>query len=107
MDKAKQNKIAGDVSQRQSGQKNSNPPPLRKRKYRKYLPANVRRYVYNKAQSKCQFVSPITNKPCKSQHFLEVEHKTPVAHGGNNELQNLRLYCREHNTLAAKQAHLT
>lgn len=59
--------------------------------------------LFKQANYKCQYKSPLTQKQCSATHFLEVDHIIPIALGGSNEIQNLRILCREHNTLAAKQ----
>jgi 5-methylcytosine-specific restriction endonuclease McrA len=41
-------------------------------------------------------------KRCEAIHRLEFDHVTPRAHGGQNTVDNLRLLCRAHNNLAAK-----
>ena len=43
-------------------------------------------------------------KRCEAIHRLEFDHVTPRAFGGQNTVGNLRLLCRAHNNLAAKDA---
>jgi hypothetical protein len=54
-----------------------------------------------KKPGKCSYVDPKTGKNCDSTYFLEMDHVTPVALGGTNDLKNLRLYCRAHNQRAS------
>jgi len=69
---------------------------------RSYIPTGIKVQVRSQAQDRCEFVSQANGKRCESKHFLETEHRIPVAQGGTNEIRNLRLYCRSHNGLAAK-----
>jgi hypothetical protein len=55
-----------------------------------------------RAEGKCQFVDLETGKRCGSRYFLEIDHSIkPVALGGSNDLENLRLLCRGHNAREA------
>lgn len=60
---------------------------------RKYIPMNIRRKVWGEAKGKC------TN--CGSGFALEQDHINAVALGGGNELENLRILCRNCNQRAA------
>ncbi len=60
------------------------------------IPAPLRREVWQRDQSRCV--------NCKSRHTLEIDHVIPVARGGNNTPENLRLLCRSCNQFAAIQA---
>lgn len=84
--------------------------PLRQwkngRHHRKYIPAHISATVFAKARHQCQFVSQ-TGRRCSARHFLEIEHCVPLARGGTDGIQNLRVYCRSHNQLAAKREGLT
>ena len=55
----------------------------------RYIPAEVRREVWVKAQGKCQ--------NCSSKFALEIDHIVPFAMGGSNASGNLRLLCRSCN----------
>jgi hypothetical protein len=57
------------------------------------LTAETKRHVWQKAQSQCE--------NCNSKYALQVDHIVPRAMGGLNELQNLRLLCRNCNQRAA------
>jgi hypothetical protein len=65
---------------------------------------SLRRSVFQIANGQCQFVSRLNGKRCDSRHFLEIDHILPIARGGTHRKENLRIYCREHNAWAAKQA---
>ncbi len=67
----------------------------------RYIPAQIRREVWRKAQGQCEYVAPLTNSRCNSKYGLEYDHIVPFAKGGPTESDNLRLACRTHNTLAA------
>ena len=56
---------------------------------RKAIPASVKRYVWQKADSKCEL--------CKSTYAPQTDHIIPFAQGGTNEPENLRLLCRNCN----------
>ena len=55
----------------------------------KAIPASVKRYVWQKANNKCQL--------CSSTFAPQTDHNIPRAMGGSNELKNLRLLCRNCN----------
>jgi 5-methylcytosine-specific restriction endonuclease McrA len=67
----------------------------------RYIPKNVRREAYRRAQGQCQFVSS-DGKRCDCKHLLEFEHSIPFARGGENDIETIQIYCREHNALKAK-----
>ena len=58
-------------------------------KKRNAIPASVKRYVWQRAQSKCEI--------CKSTYAPQTDHIIPHALGGTNESENLRLLCRNCN----------
>ncbi|MGZ5278539.1 MAG: HNH endonuclease [Pseudobdellovibrionaceae bacterium] len=58
--------------------------------------------VRQQAKDRCELTSKVTGRRCGSKHFLENEHCIPMVKGGTNAIQNLRLFCRAHNALAAK-----
>jgi len=81
--------------------------PLRQWKQkRQAISASIRKGLLQKAQNQCEFVSA-EGKRCQSRHFLEIDHQRPIALGGGNEIHNLRVLCRAHNQLAAKDWGLT
>jgi hypothetical protein len=70
----------------------------------RYLPAAVKREVWQRDQGRCTFVSPTTGKRCQSEHRLEVDHIHPFALGGTSrEAENLRLLCFAHNQFEARR----
>jgi len=66
------------------------------------LGQSVRRKVFERDGECCTYVSPEGVRCCE-QRFLQVDHVLPVARGGTNELENLRIYCGPHNQLLAGQ----
>jgi 5-methylcytosine-specific restriction endonuclease McrA len=80
-------------------------PRLQRRcapKGRRPLPAVVRDAVFVRDQGKCTFVGT-NGKRCGSAHVLQVDHVRPVALGGNNAPENLRLLCAHHNRCEAER----
>ena len=89
-----------------SPQQRTNRPKLRSRNPRQ-ISATVRYEVRMRSGGRCCYVDPATGKRCDSRHQLEIEHIQAVAHGGTNDISNLRLACRNHNSYFAHQAGLT
>ncbi len=74
---------------------------------KRYISAALRREVAQRDGHRCTYVAPADSGPdgtrrCGAIHQLEFDHVTPRAFGGQNSLENLRLLCRAHNNLAAK-----
>jgi hypothetical protein len=59
--------------------------------------STARKQVFMRDQC-CQFKDPKTGVQCGSRKFLSVDHIQPQFAGGNNDPQNLRIYCRSHNS---------
>lgn len=55
------------------------------------------------ADGSCAYKDPITGRVCGSRFQVEIDHKVPKALGGSDELENLRVLCRQHNLHAAEQ----
>jgi len=75
---------------------------LAKRK-RKPIKITLRRKLLQKARHCCEFFDPKTNTQCQSHYQLQIDHRIPLARGGSDTESNLRVLCRTHNLLAAKQ----
>jgi 5-methylcytosine-specific restriction endonuclease McrA len=73
----------------------------KRRQGREYISQNIKVQLLSRAQEQCEFHTA-DGKRCESKHFLEIDHIVPLARGGSNEFQNLRIYCRAHNQLSAK-----
>jgi len=67
----------------------------------RYVPASVRRAVWERDQGRCTFIS-ITGGRCRVRLYLEMDHVVPVARGGKATVANLRLRCSSHNQLEAE-----
>ncbi|HET9653164.1 MAG TPA: hypothetical protein VFP36_13275 [Usitatibacter sp.] len=66
-----------------------------------YLPARVRRTVWQRDGGQCTFVSD-QGKRCEARSRLEFDHVEPVARGGQTCVAGLRLRCRAHNQYTAE-----
>lgn len=62
----------------------------------------TKRLAWSKAEGQCEYVSR-EGRRCEARHRLEFDHQKPVAVGGGNEIQNVRVLCRAHNVLHAVQ----
>ncbi|HEY8946146.1 MAG TPA: HNH endonuclease, partial [Polyangiaceae bacterium] len=67
----------------------------------RYVPAPVRREVYARDCARCAFVSA-DGVRCRETKLLELHHVTPHARHGATTTDNMALYCRAHNALAAE-----
>jgi len=76
------------------------------RRRREYISIHMKRVLFKKAQHCCEYRDPHTQQRCQSKYKLEIDHRQPIALGGNNELGNLRILCQAHNALAARRAGL-
>ncbi len=62
----------------------------------------ARREIYERDGEQCTYVSP-SGERCQSKVFLELEHETARAHGGQGTTRNGRVYCRAHNAYEAEK----
>jgi len=79
----------------------TSPEIARASKRSRYIPAETKRIIFQRANHQCEFTSQ-NNKRCESIHFLEIDHRVAYRQGGGNELQNLQLLCRKHNQRKAE-----
>ncbi len=71
----------------------------------RYIPASIRRIVYQRAHGCCEHVEQGVR--CNSRYQLEIDHcNVPFALGGTHELNNLRMVCSRHNAYSASQQNL-
>jgi hypothetical protein len=63
----------------------------------KAVPAEIRKQVFVRANSKCEF------EGCNSTYQLQVDHIRPRCLGGDHSLENLRALCRTHNLFEARR----
>jgi hypothetical protein len=68
----------------------------------RYVPAPVRREVCARDGARCSFVSA-DGVRCRETRLLELHRVTPHARNGATTADNLALYCRTHNALAAER----
>ena len=121
--KAKMDKKCENENEKENENKNET-PELEKSdgepsKPSRYISSALRRAVAQRDGYRCSYVAPVkygadgTGKAalensevrrCEAVHRLEFDHVTPRAFGGQNTAGNLRLLCRSHNNLAAKDA---
>jgi hypothetical protein len=64
----------------------------------------VTREVYARDGGQCTFVAP-DGRRCEARDFVELDHVDPRALGGEHTVANLRLRCRPHNQLYARQIY--
>src|SRR5712671_2024914 len=69
----------------------------------RYVPAHVRRAVWNRDAGQCTFVSAAGHR-CTAHRLLEFDHVDPVSRGGQATVDRMRLRCRAHNQFEAERA---
>lgn len=79
-------------------------PAILSPKKQRWISAAVKRAVWARDQGSCSFISKITNKRCHSRHLLQIDHIQPLAFGGSNAEDNLRLLCFHHHQLQTEKA---
>jgi hypothetical protein len=72
------------------------------RRDQRYVPAHVRRAVWERDRGQCTFVSS-AGRRCTATRFLEFDHMDPVARGGRATVDRMRLRCRAHNQYEAER----
>jgi hypothetical protein len=65
------------------------------------IPQSVRQKVWIRDQGRCTYENPVTRHRCRSQYQIEIHHEVPFGMGGHSDVNNLKLFCRRHNKLAA------
>ena len=96
----KQSKIDYTSSSKQLVCNNSNKNLLQQKKTRttkRYIPTNIRRFIWIRDHGECSYICPETKKKCGSKHLLQIDHIHPYSLGGSSEPSNLRLLCAGHN----------
>jgi len=68
---------------------------------RKYLSVHVKRAVLAKANYCCEHIHPETKRKCNSKFQLQIDHIKPLAKGGTDAIENLRVLCGVHNRFEA------
>lgn len=69
---------------------------------RRTVSAAVRDAVFERDGGCCSFVGS-DGRRCRSTHDLEIDHRQPVARGGPDSMDNLRVLCAVHNRLEAER----
>jgi 5-methylcytosine-specific restriction endonuclease McrA len=67
------------------------------------VPAHLKRAVWLRAGGRCEWILP-SGERCDCTRKLEYDHILALALGGKSTIENVRLTCRPHNLLAARQA---
>jgi hypothetical protein len=67
----------------------------------RYLPFDVRRFVYRRDGGQCRFVDA-QGRRCPERHRLEYHHRHPFGLGGGRERDNICLMCGRHNRYLAE-----
>jgi hypothetical protein len=75
------------------------PPQPRQRE--RYVPAAIRRAVFERDGGRCTYVSA-SRERCRETHGLELHHVRACALGGEHSEAIIVLRCRAHNALAAE-----
>ncbi len=96
--------MADEILQK-SKQHDAKPAPAKSGNPRYISKAN-RIFTKTRDNGKCVYKDPDSGKICGSQHLLEIDHIIAVALKGTNDISNLRLVCRSHNQMFAKQISL-
>jgi hypothetical protein len=68
----------------------------------RYIPAAVKRAVYDRDQGQCRFVGD-NGRRCKERSRLEFHHRNPYGRGGGHKVDNVQLLCRTHNRYLAER----
>lgn len=79
------------------------PPPPRRIGPREAIPAAVKRAVWERDHGRCAWLID-GGGTCGSTHRLEFDHVVPWARDGAPTVDGIRILCRRHNVLAARQA---
>jgi hypothetical protein len=68
----------------------------------RYIPAHVKRAVWEREQGRCAFVSESGHR-CEARSGLEFDHKLEFARGGEATVEGIELLCRAHNQFKAER----
>jgi hypothetical protein len=68
----------------------------------RYVPAWMKRAVFDRDGGRCKFVGAAAR--CPETAALEIHHLNPYARGGRTKLENLELRCKAHNQYEAELA---
>jgi len=94
-----------DKTQAPTRPRKSRLPPAQAVSYSRIrIPRSIERAVRQRDQNRCTYVDSVSGRACTATHLIQCDHIIPVAYGGTNNIENLRLRCQAHNLLAAVQA---
>jgi len=79
-------------------------PKIKIQKLREPITAKIKKEIFAKANFQCEYHNRVTGVRCHSRSFLEIDHCQPVSIGGTNEITNLRVLCKTHNLMAARNS---
>ncbi|AHZ84907.1 hypothetical protein Bb109J_c2214 [Bdellovibrio bacteriovorus] len=102
-DRVDSSRAVGGLRRVQDSQSSGLSRKTKRRSSRCYIPLDVRREVFKKAQNRCEYADVISGQRCQSRFQLQIDHRVPVALGGADGIENLRVLCRTHNLAAARQ----
>jgi hypothetical protein len=85
------------TEQPHAGSRRSNPDA-------RYIPAEVRRAVWQRDGGQCTFTSD-TGHRCQERTDLQFDHVDPYARGGRATVGGMRLLCRAHNQFEAERTY--
>lgn len=95
--------LIAEIEKTKFGQ-SARPQKKHRNSRRGHVGAATRREVTARDGIQCSFVAP-DGQRCESRAFLEFDHMKPVGCGGGSETDNVRILCRAHNLLAARQVY--
>ena len=88
-------------------EKLENPAPLEKLQkneaHCRHATKTIKQEVWPRDEGRCRFIDPFTKRRCTATRHLELDHAKPFALDGKTTTDNLRLMCRAHNQLLARQ----
>jgi hypothetical protein len=70
---------------------------------RVFIPSATKKRIFYKAHYCCEYTSPHNGKRCEGKYQLQIDHIIPLAKGGGNHPENLRILCRTHNLAEARR----
>ena len=85
--------------------KNATPDRTPTMKQREYRSVDMEGALYQQANHQCEYRSPDGHR-CDERRDLQVDHIIPIAHGGTDSFNNLRIVCGAHNRYLARKAGL-
>jgi 5-methylcytosine-specific restriction endonuclease McrA len=84
-------------SEKETVRKDATSIPSGRSSLRSPISAPLKRRIWIRDQGRCQHTDPQTGRRCEATAYLDLDHITPVSQGGENQEENLRLACANHN----------